>query len=319
LCFVLGALAQSRTQVLVIDDYSVSTAPLVITVNSTIVLPATLAAFVQDNNILGGERDLVLTVQSEQSLGRVVSTNVDQNTWSVSTPSEVTSIAFCQYDGVDGSANLNPVGLGGFDLTTSNADSFKVTITADVGTTYTFAVTDTVGGSSSTTVNIPGDPGVSDDFFIQFSTFTGNADFTRAGSVTLTVNAGPNVDTSVNILALAAPNTVPASTTPTPSSTPAATPNASPVPSPPPPPPAFSPTSIPIPPQSWYRFDDDDAEKSPCGEDERPNETVLLADNNVIYYYFYGFQRPKVYIEYENGAGPLLISLFACIVPFFAL
>jgi len=310
LCLVLGALAQSRTQISVIDDYSAVSAPLVIVITPTTVLPETLASFTLDNGILGGERDLILTAQNG-TIGKILSVGVNEDTWSVSSPPQASGIAVCQYDGVDNSTNINVKGLGGVDLTTSSVDSFLLSITSDVTTTYTIDVTDLVGGSSTQDIQIPGDPDVLNDYYVTFVTFHGNADFTNVGSIVITIHAFDNVDTSVDIFALAAPTTTPVSVTPTPSPSN----NASPVP---PPPPASSPSSVPVPGQTWYRFDDDDDGKSPCG-DERDDNTVFLADYNAIYYYFYGFQRPNVYVENDNSASLLISSLFACILAFFAL
>jgi len=70
----------------------------------------------------------------------------------------------------------------------------------------------------------------------------------------------------------------------------------------------------------WYTFDDDDEGRSPCGEVER--QTYFLADDNLIYYYFYGNSIndddfvPVYYSSVDgNGAGTLavsvLVSLFA--------
>jgi len=226
-------------------------------------------------------------------------------------PKKTSGVGICQYDGVDGSTDLNVVGLGGVDLTTSSVDAFKLSITSDVTTTYTIDVTDLVGGSSTQDIQIPGEPDVLNDYYITFKTFTGNADFSNVGSIVVTIHAFDNVDTSVEIFSLAAPSTIAASVTPTP----APSTNASPVP---PPPPASSPSSVPVPPETWYRFDDDDDGKSPCG-DEREDQTVFLADYNAIYYYFYGFQRPNIYVENDNSASLLISSLFACILAFFAL
>jgi len=144
-------------------------------------------------------------------------------------------------------------------------------------------------------INIPAAPGVPNDYYVVFTAFSGNADFTRVGSVSLSIQALNDVDTFVNLFALAGPDSTP------------------------PPPPAVSASPSPIPGDTWYRFDDDDDGKSPCGEEADEN-TVFLADNNIIYYYFYGFQRPYIYVSNPNNGAALLIpSIFACILALFAL
>jgi hypothetical protein len=296
LCFILGAFAQTtRVQKSIIDDYVVETPVIVIAITSTTVLPFQQFATTLDSNVLGGERDLILRANSG-SAGRVFTSGVSEGQWNVATPNGASGVSSTQYDGTDASDNLNPKGLGGIDLTSSSVDSFKLTIQTDISTTYVIDVTDMSGGSSTQSINIPGAPGVINDYFVTFVTFTGNADFTKAGSVTLTIQGFDNVDTLVNIFSLAAPDTTP------------------------PPPPGVSPSPSPIPGDTWYRFDDDDDGKSPCGE-EADEQTVFLADYNIIYYYFYGFQRPYIYVSNPNNndAALLIPSIFACVIAFFAL
>jgi hypothetical protein len=294
LCLVLGALAQTRVQKSIIDDYLAETPVLVIAITSTTTLPFQIFATTTDSGILGGERDLVLRANTGSS-GRVFNSGVSEGQWNVATPNGASGISSTQYDGVDGSDALDVTGLGGVDLTTSSVDSFKLTIQTDIATTYVIDITDMSGGSSTRTIDIPAAPGVANDYYITFSSFTGNADFTKTGSVVLTIQGFDNVDTLVNIFSLAAPDTTP------------------------PPPPGVTPSPSPIPGDTWYRFDDDDDGKSPCGE-EADEQTVFLADYNIIYYYFYGFQRPYIYVSNPNNSATLLIpSIFACILAFFAL
>ena len=296
LCFILGAFAQTtRVQRSIIDDYTAVTDVIVISISSTTVLPFQQFKTTTDAGILGGERDLILRAISGSS-GRVFTSGVSEGQWNVATPNGASGTSTTQYDGADNSDNLSPTGLGGVDLTSSSVDSFKLTIETDIDTTYVIDVTDMSGGSSTQSVDIPGNPGVSNDYFILFSAFSGNADFTKAGSVSLTIQGFDNVDTLVNIFSLAGPDTTP------------------------PPPPAVSPSPSPIPGDTWYRFDDDDDGKSPCGE-EADEQTVFLADYNIIYYYFYGFQRPYIYVSNPNNndAALLIPSIFACAIAFFAL
>jgi len=293
LCLVLGALAQTRTQRSIIDDYQAETPVLVISITSTTTLPFQTFGVTSSSAILGGERDLVLRADTGTA-GRVFTSGVSEGAWNIATPNGASGISYTQYDGADSSDALNPTGLGGVDLTTSSVDSFKLTIQTDIRTTYVIAVTDTNGGSSSHEIEIPAAPGVDNDYFVTFSSFSGNADFTKAGSVSLTVQGFNNVDTLVSIFSLAGPDVNP------------------------PPPPAVSPPP-PADRDTWYRFDDDDDGKSPCGE-EADEQTVFLADYNIIYYYFYGFQRPYIYVSNPNNDATLLIpSIFACVLAFFAL
>jgi len=292
LCFILGVFAQTRVQKSIIDDYSVVSPVLVIVINDTSVLPFQLSESVQDSTILGGERDLILQALTG-SEGRVFTSDVSTNEWTLSAPNGASCLATTQYDGLDNSAVLAPKGLGGVDLTTSLVDSFKLTIETDIDTNYVITVYDMSGGSASYNIAIPANPDVSNDYYITFVSFTGNADFTNVGALTVDIHGFANVDSLVDIFSLAAPDT-----------------------SPPPP----NPSTSPIPGDTWYRFDDDEDNQSPCGEEADEN-TVFLADYNIIYYYFYGFQRPYVYVSNPNfnDASFLIPSVFACVFALFAL
>jgi len=290
LCLILGAFAQVQKQVL--DDYSIESPVLVIVISDPNSLPTTIFNTVTDSSILGGERDLVLEALTGPT-GRVFTSGVSQQSWNIATPNGASGTATCQYDGIDGSATLNTQGLGGFDLTTSSSDSFKLTIQTDVATIYTINVYDTSSGTSTFDISVPANPGVENDYYVNFSTFTGNADFTKAGAVEVVCQGFDNVDTLVQIFALAGPGTTP-------------------------PPPAATPSSSPAPGDTWYRFDDDDDGQSPCGEEAAEN-TVFLADNNIVYYYFYGLQRPYIYVSNPNNAALLVPSIFACILALLAL
>jgi len=295
LCIVLGVYAQTRTQTSVLDDYTVTSPTLVIVISDSVPLPVTQFNSVQDSSIIGGERDLILTALTGAT-GRVFNSGVSDGDWNIATPNGASGTAVTQYDGIDSSDSLNPKGLGGVDITKDNSDSFLLTVQTDIATTFVIEITDLVGGVSQQSVNVPGDPGVEVDYFITFSTFTGNADITQVGAIQVTLQGLDNVDAVVDTFALAGPSTTP------------------------PPPPATSPSASPIPGDSWYRFDDDNDVYSPCGE-EAGDDTVFLADVNIIYYYFYGFQRPYIYVSNPNNndATLLIPSIFACIFALFAL
>jgi hypothetical protein len=291
LCIILGVYGQTRVVVSTIDPFSVPSPALVIVISTTTTLPFSIFNVVQDSSILGVERDLVLTAQTGAQ-GRVFNSDVSNGAWNIATPTGATGTSQLQYDGIDGSSALNPTGLGGVDLTHGGkGDSFKFTLQTSVATTLQIEVTDTNGGVSNLNANIPANPGVSQDYYATFSSFSGNAAFTKAGAVAVTLQALNNVDVIVTTFAIAGPTSAP------------------------PPPAAVSPTSSPLPgaQNTWYRFDDDDNNEAPCGE-EAPQNTVFLADNQLIYYYFYGFQRPYIYVSKDpNDATVIIPSIFACI------
>merc|ERR1711898_76792 len=88
----------------------------------------------------------------------------------------------------------------------------------------------------------------------------------------------------------------------------------------PPPTPGASPSPSPAGGFTWYTFDDDDNGRSPCG-DEPDRRTYWVSDDNLIYYYFYGFDRPQVLADESANSGAIISmsALVAGIVAFFAL
>jgi hypothetical protein len=262
--------AQSEIK-LTIDPFTVDTPPLVIVIENPAALPVSSERSVPGGNILGGERDLLLTVE-DGSAGLLLSTGVSNGAWNMGTPNSASGFALLQYDGVDGSSALNRNGLN-IDLTANGATAFRAVIESDVETSYVFRIFS--GNSESTfTQSIPGTPqgAGSQEYFFNFSSFNGNADFSNVGAIELQVNAFDNVDSFISFFGTHGPVV-------SPSGTPQPQPSRSP-----------SPSGVP----EWYTFDDDDNGVSPCSTNEK-RRTYFLTESNIIYYYFYGFNDP-----YEN-------------------
>jgi len=68
----------------------------------------------------------------------VLSTSVDNNQWDVSTPNAASGFAVQQYDGIDGSPNLNTKGLNGKDFTFDGSSAIRCSIQTDIDTIYSF-------------------------------------------------------------------------------------------------------------------------------------------------------------------------------------
>jgi len=268
-------LAQTRVDLNIIDPFDVDTTPLVIILNPAD-LPVTETGFTQDNNILGGERDLILTVTDGDDQS-IVTSSVSDGSWSISTPGSAEGFSIMQYDGRDASSTLNRNGLGGVDFTSGGADSLHCFIQSDIETTYTFTI---YSGSASSVavVDIPGDDTLN-EYFIRYSQdFDGSASFTSVGAFEIRVEANVDVDSFITIVAT---NGIPpASPTPlSPSPIPSVDPSAS-------VPPSNSATPSPKFGFTWYTVDDDNG-REPC-EDERPLPPYFMDNENIIYYYFYG-------------------------------
>ena len=288
------AVTAQREDKTIIDPFTVRTPALVLATTAD-PFPQSVEASTQDANILGGERDL--TIVCEQGADNLVlTTGVTQGQWSVATPNSASGYALMQYDGIDGSIQLRSTGLGGVDMTAGSADGIRALIQTDIDTEYTFTVYGMNGEVSSIQQDIPGTDTTS-EYILPFSSFTGNTDFTRVGAVEILIEAFDNVDTFVSVFRTTGPVVSP-SATPTPGASPSPSPAG-----------GFT----------WYTFDDDDNGRSPCG-DEPDRRTYWVSDDNIIYYYFYGFDRPQVLAESANsGAIVSMSALVAGIVAFFAL
>jgi len=277
--------AQTLVDKVEIDSFEVQSDTLIIVVGYD-AFPITQTSAVQNAGILGGERDLLLTVETGEQ-GLVFSTGVTGGQWSVAAPNGASGYALMQYDGVDGSIALNNVGLGGVDLTVNSASAFRTFIQSDIDTFYTFRIYS--GNAESQFVqNIPGDD-TTHEYVINFTSFSGSADFTNVGAIEIEVDAANNVDTFVQFFGTA--GIVAESVTPTPA------PSIAP-----------SPTAAQF---TWYTFDDDDNGRSPCVDNEN-RKTYFLSDDNIIYYYFYGFDEPAQVVTVSSAAS-VAASIFVLI------
>merc|ERR1712000_239844 len=248
LCFLYLALGQQRVDRRVIDNFELGVQSIVITIPQNANFPITDTSIYDDSqqspdNLLGGERDLQLTAESGPA-GRILNSGVSLGEWNVATPNSASGFAIMQWDGRDNSLILDEGGLGGLDFTDGDlADRFHATIETDIDTVYSFTVTSPGGGECTNDLSIPGRPGVADDYFINFSDFSGDCSFTNVGSVEILLEAFDNVDSVFYLLAtngIEAPSPSPSpsrivepsqSPTPSPNPSDSATPTPSPSPS----------------------------------------------------------------------------------------
>ena len=266
-----------------IDPFTVTTPTIVILLTATSQYPVSDSRFTVDNSILGGERDLILTVDSGTD-GLIVSSGVNGGRWDVGTPNGASGFVLMQYDGSDNSATLNRNGLG-VNLLANSANSFRAVIQSDIDTEYTFRVFS--GSSQSTfTQSIPGDD-TSREYVFPFTSFSGSANFANVGAIEIQINANDNVDTFVEFFGTTGPQVE----TVTPSPLPSASTSRGPA--------KFT----------WYTFDDDDNGREPCNDTvARPN--YFVNDANVIYYYFYGFDD---YVTINSATGLCVSILILCL------
>lgn len=181
----------------VVDSFSVDSPPLVIVLQANAPPAVTDSNFQQDPSILGGERDITLTV-TNGSPGRVFNAAVTSEQFTISCPNGASGTALVQYDGTDGSANLSlHPGLGGLDLTQSNGQGFRVSATTDIQTVFTITAYDGSGNKGSASRTVIGDPNIINDYLIPFTEY-GNVDFTNIDAIELLVLASENVDFFIN-------------------------------------------------------------------------------------------------------------------------
>jgi len=183
----------------IVDAFSTPTAsPLVITLSSNAPPAVTSSSFQQSSNILGGERDIILTVSSG-STGKVTTADVSNGRFSLSCPTGASGQCVIQYDGVDSSSSLslNP-GLGGLDFTANQAVGFRVSASSDISTQFSITVYSGNGASGTVSQSVVGDASLTSDYLILFSKFSSSVDFTDVVAVVFTVNGAQTVDFFLN-------------------------------------------------------------------------------------------------------------------------
>jgi len=138
--------------VLIVDDFSANQAKLTASLGS----PATSS--LSGGGILGTERDVRTTVLTDLVGGGNATSEVINHSLSHSQDSGVTATTLVQWDGTDGTATLNPTGLGGVDLTqadTQNGLEIEV-ILNDLPIDLIFTVYSGAGNASQATLTLPG-------------------------------------------------------------------------------------------------------------------------------------------------------------------
>lgn len=185
------ALAPSAANALSIDEFTTAQGPLQVHPMG----PNTDSSTAQTlgSDIVGAERDMFFTVGAGLTGGPPSDARVELGQFSLANNSETAATIHFQWDGDDGdAAALNPLGLGGIDLTEGfSLDSFEIQfLFNDVPSLLTMTVhTD---GSNSSTVTWP-NPGLqlTGDFtlYVPFAAFMGSADFTNVGAIELSLES----------------------------------------------------------------------------------------------------------------------------------
>jgi len=215
-----------------IDNFDIESATVVIVTPTGGVTSSITSSNFVTGSMFSGERDLTLVVESGPQ-NQVFATSVLSD-YEGSAPSQGNGYSFVQYDGTDGSSNINTSGAfsdSNNDFTSGSAYAFHLVIQADQDTTVDIYVYS--GGSTSdycqTTLTIPGDQ-TTHDYFPTYTSFSkkGNGcDFTNVGALELLADLPSNVDITISTFATYGP-TVAVTPTPTPTISRSATPSAAP-------------------------------------------------------------------------------------------
>jgi len=209
LILVLSTISVSfcgRSVVQTIDDWQSQSDTIIIVLDQQ-ALPSTQELFTisATENIIGQERDLELRVVSGDD-GAIISISSTQEL-SLATPTNAHGGFLLQYDGIDGSMELNPTGLNNHDLTAKGADALQILASTDHPVNALISVTSGATRTSSFTLAIsPSDEIVV--YEIPFIEFSGNADFTEVGSISIEVATDVNVDMVVTLLSTSGPDKV---------------------------------------------------------------------------------------------------------------
>ena len=204
LTLVLSHSPQTQAAFSALDDFNTDQAAITLTAVADV--GNTVSSTLSGAGILGGERDIRITMTQGAIGGNRMSATVSTGIFSLGCEPTIAGTTEIQWDGADGDAlTLDPTGLGGFDLTGGNLqDAFQLRVASDdfpVG--LTLAVYTDGANFSTATINLPGLI-TNQDFIIPFTSFTtgggSGANFTNVGAVTLSVPEVVDLDLSLDFL-----------------------------------------------------------------------------------------------------------------------
>lgn len=182
-----------------LDNFSGSQNLLIISNN---VFPTSSSSYLNISSVYGGQRDLELVIVSGGS-GQIVINSVADGQLSISYPNSVNGFTIYQLDGIDNSMGINPNGLNNFDGTfAGSANAFQLTGAADIDTFLNITVY-TSAGIGTYLLPVPSSQS-QNDYFVLFSSFTGNADFTSIGAIEILFNGSSDVDSIFSFFGIVA-------------------------------------------------------------------------------------------------------------------
>merc|ERR1712110_222823 len=222
LAFVACTFAQRAgfRDAVIIDEFTTVTRQIIITTEDNTVYPVTQTAFATatDGSIIGNERDLQLVVVSGQS-------NL------LMTADGAQGYSTVQWDGADASFNLQANGLGALNFRADSNFAFRARIFSDLSTIVSFRVYSGSGSAlCSRNLTLPGGESTN-EFELEFSSFTSGCDFSRVGAIEMIVQQRPQpVDVTVELFTVLGP--IPQTPSPPPSPSPIPSNSRTPTPTP---------------------------------------------------------------------------------------
>jgi len=211
---------------LVIDDFTIGAQEqsLSLVLSSTLTVddpPIFVQSFYTGGNgtaLIGGERDLELKVFSGLAQ-RTFFSEIFTHEWVFSAPKSCSSSTTAQYDGHDGSMEIN---LNGLNLNMFNyGDALMLSVVSDISTMVDVRFYSPDGDICEYNLNVPGTPfSYSYDdtlHYIPFSSISGGCSFNNIGALEVVIGSNDSMDCiakTIQIVQVSPP------TTPTPNPTP---------------------------------------------------------------------------------------------------
>lgn len=189
--------------IVVIDDFNASYS---LTIPSSPTGATSLFASNVTSEAIGGERDIYIerTTANSGAVSMDVSQSLASQLSYASAPFTSGNLLLV-YDGSDNSSILNPIGLGGIDITQARLNTgIFLRSASDLGSSITFSIYTDADHYSMLTMPIAANPSFAfSDYFATFATFSnmgtlGGADFTNVGAISLLLD-GSTAGTDVSI------------------------------------------------------------------------------------------------------------------------
>ena len=167
------------------------------------------------NNVIGGGRDIQATNDSGTQISVIADTSTGTGTLILGSTGNAVGTALVQYDGNDGSINLDTTGLGSASLgggapgeaVDPDAGLIVRTTSEQAGAELLVTIFSPTG-NSTTTIDVPVGDTAFAETFVRFSDFVGSADFNDVGAIEASLGLSSNNDVAIEIAEAITPDIV---------------------------------------------------------------------------------------------------------------